>query len=192
MRILLKIAAKLWSQHRHLVTLLGARPFPGIWRRQSQNCRTVRVAAPPQQRKTIEILVCTGMSMFALVQRLVHRTQEKVYIRQCLKTFHYSAKASNLGKYLGKLFGLIWPKAGGVVYFSCFTSALIKSLFIQSGRPQLFTIRRKSKTLSYLDIVWCSMNRRQQTFLAKNLDLPPRQGNLQRNIFTGLNKTSLY
>jgi hypothetical protein len=38
----------------------------------------------------------------------------------------------------------------------------------------------------------------QQTFLAKNpckksADLHPRQGNLlQRNIFTGLNKTSLY
>jgi hypothetical protein len=40
-----------------------------------------------------------------------------------------------------------------------------KSLFILSGRPQLSTIRRKSKTLSYLDIVLCSMNRPQMAWI---------------------------
>jgi hypothetical protein len=35
----------------------------------------------------------------------------------------------------------------GIVYFSCFTSAITKSLFIQSGRPQLSTIWQNSRDI---------------------------------------------
>jgi hypothetical protein len=51
-----------------------------------------------------------------------------------------------LGKFLGIFLVEFDQKQWGIVYFSCFTSA-IKSLFIQSGRPQLLPIQQKSRDL---------------------------------------------
>jgi hypothetical protein len=47
-----------------------------------------------------------------------------------------------------------------------------KSLFILSGRPQLSTIRRKSKTLSYVEFFLCSMNRPQVRKVTKAYKTP--------------------
>jgi hypothetical protein len=96
-------------------------------------------------------------------QRLVHRTLDKVYIRQCLKTFHnsakvlrlsttYSAKVSYLSKFLEKCFWSNLTQNSGKKMWKCLFFLLYKchnfctkKLFILSGRPQLSTIRRKSQ-----------------------------------------------
>jgi hypothetical protein len=60
--------------------------------------------------------------------------------------FAYSAKVSDLGNFLGGDF--LWlnlTKNIGDCFVFCFTSAKIKILFIQSGRPQLSIIWQKSR-----------------------------------------------
>jgi hypothetical protein len=80
---------------------------------------------------------------------------------------------------LGILFGQIRPKTVGKMWKCLFFllykqpkqchNFCTKSLFILSGRPQLFTIRQNTRDfplfsvfLSYLDFALCSMNQPQQ------------------------------
>jgi hypothetical protein len=63
-----------------------------------------------------------------------------------LENFAYSAKVSNLGKFWGFFWSNLTKNSGDGLFF-CFTSAIIKSLFIQSDRPQLSTIWQKSRDL---------------------------------------------
>jgi hypothetical protein len=47
---------------------------------------------------------------------------------------------------------------GLFIFYFCFTSATIKKFVYSYGRPQLSTIRQKSKQMSYLEICFASMN----------------------------------
>jgi hypothetical protein len=70
-------------------------------------------------------------------------------------------------------------KSGNVYLF-----IVLKSLFILSGRPQLSTFRRKSKTLSYLDL--CSMNRPLNVAGQSVLSWPDPQNNQVRRALSAL------
>jgi hypothetical protein len=84
-------------------------------------------------------------------------------------TFYCSAKVSNLGKFWGKKYrSNLTQNSGNCSFFSLYKyhnkkfvySIWQTTTFHYSAKVfRLSTIRWKSKTLSYLDFVLCSMNR---------------------------------
>jgi hypothetical protein len=68
---------------------------------------------------------------------------------ESLENFAYSAKVSDSGKFLRFFWSNLTKNRGDCLFFLFFFALQVpeKSLFIQSGRPQLSTIRQKSKDL---------------------------------------------